>query len=49
LITGGAVVAGLIRKWGNRAAQQPKLAAALPVDATPAELDALQAAIRDDS
>jgi cytochrome c-type biogenesis protein CcmH len=49
LITGGAVVAGLIRKWGNRAAQQPKLAAAAPVDATPAELDALQAAIRDDS
>jgi len=49
LITGAAIVAGLIRKWGKRAAREPKLAPAAPIDATPAELDALQAAIRDES
>ena len=49
LLTGGAVVAGLIRKWGARAAALPRPAAAAPIDATPAELAALQAAVRDDS
>ena len=49
LLGAGVVVGGLIRKWGARAALQPKLAAPAPLDATAEELDALQAAIRDDS
>lgn len=49
LLTAGVVVAGLIRKWGARAAEQPKLAAAPPMDATPAELDALRAALKEDN
>ena len=48
LLTAGIVVAGLIRRWGARAAQQPKLAPTTPIDATEAEMDALQAAIRED-
>jgi actin-like ATPase involved in cell morphogenesis len=43
------VVAGLIRKWGARAAAQPRVAIAMPLDATPAEMDAIKAAMRDDS
>jgi len=49
LITAGVVVAALIRKWGARAAAQPSVATAMPVDATPAEMDAIKAAMRDDS
>jgi cytochrome c-type biogenesis protein CcmH len=48
LITAGVVVAGLIRKWGARAAAEPRVAAVTPVDATPEEMDALKAALRDD-
>ena len=47
LITGGVTIAALIRRWGARG----KLQAATPapaLDATPAEMEALQAAIRDD-
>lgn len=47
LIAGGVVVAGLIRKWGARAALQP-VAADAPVDATADELKALEAALRND-
>ena len=48
IITGGVVVAGLIRKWGARADAQP-VPVSREVDATPAELAALDAAVRDDS
>jgi len=49
LISAGGVVALLIRKWGARAASEPRPAMPLPIDATPEELDALKAALRDDS
>ena len=49
LIGAGGAVAVLIRKWGARAASEPRLAAAAPVDATPEEMEALKAALRDDS
>ena len=49
LITAGAAVAVLIRKWGARAAQEPAVAAAGPIDATAEEMEALKAALRDDS
>ena len=49
LITAGGVVALLIRKWGARAASEPRPAMPLPIDATPEELEALKAALRDDS
>jgi cytochrome c-type biogenesis protein CcmH len=49
MITAGGVTAVLIRKWGRRAAQAPHRAAAIPIDASPEELKALQAALRDDS
>ena len=49
LITAGVVVAGRIRKWGARAAEQPRVATVTPLDATPEELAALKAAMRDDS
>ena len=49
LITAGAVVAVLIRKWGARAAAAPAVASATPLDATPEELEALHAALREDS
>ena len=46
LITGGVVVAGLIRRWGSK--ERRPAPAAPPSDATPAELDALAAAVMDD-
>jgi cytochrome c-type biogenesis protein CcmH len=48
LAVGAIVVFTLIRKWGERAAQRP---AAGPIrsDATTAELDAINAALKDDS
>ncbi len=49
LITAGGVVLMLIRKWGARAALEPRAAVAAPLDATPEELEALKAAMRDDS
>jgi cytochrome c-type biogenesis protein CcmH len=49
LITAGGVVAVLIRKWGAASATQPRVATAAPIDATPEELEALKAAMRDDS
>lgn len=48
LITAGGVVAALIRKWGARARAEPAIAVATPIDATPEELEALRAAMRDD-
>jgi len=48
LVTAGVVVAGLIRKWGARERQVLQPIAA-PIDATAEELDALNAAVRDDS
>ena len=45
----GLVVARVIRKWGARAADAPRPAAAGSVDATPEEMKALEAALRDDS
>ena len=48
-IAGGAVVIfSLIRRWGARAAARPAVAA-VATDATPAELDAINSALRDDS
>jgi len=48
-IAGGAVVIfSLIRRWGARAAARPS-PAAVATDATPAELDAINSALRDDS
>lgn len=49
LITAGVAVAVLIRKWGARAAAEPAIPSAGPIDATPQELEALKAALRDDS
>ncbi len=48
LITGGVVVAGLIRRWGAKAAAEPRLAN-VTVDATQEELDALKVAMRSDA
>ncbi len=48
LVTGGVVVAGLIRKWGARERIVPRAVGA-PIDATADELDALNAAVKDDS
>jgi cytochrome c-type biogenesis protein CcmH len=45
---GAIVVFMLIRKWGERAAQRP-VAAPISSDATPAELEAINAALKDDS
>jgi len=48
-IAGGAVVIySLIRRWGARAAARPA-PAAVQSDATPAELEAINAALKDDS
>jgi len=49
ILTAGGVTAGLIRKWGKQSsgAQQP--ASVNQVNASPAELEALRAALRDDS
>lgn len=49
LITAGGVVAVLIRKWGASAQAEPRVATTMPIDATPEELEALKAAMRDDS
>lgn len=47
LIAGGVTIAALIRRWGARGKLQ--VAAPAPaLDATPAELELLQAAVRDD-
>ncbi|MEO8192833.1 MAG: cytochrome c-type biogenesis protein CcmH [Gemmatimonadales bacterium] len=46
LLTAGIVVAGLIRRWSARAASAPQSATLSDIDATPAELDALRAAVR---
>ncbi len=48
LIGGGVVVAGLIRRWGAKSADQPHTATA-SVDATQAELDEVHAAMRNDA
>jgi cytochrome c-type biogenesis protein CcmH len=45
---GAVVVFMLIRKWGERAALRP-VVAPVTSDATPAELDAINAALKDDS
>ena len=49
MIAGGGAVAVLIRKWGARAAAEPRLAGAPRIDATPEELEALKAAMKDDN
>jgi cytochrome c-type biogenesis protein CcmH/NrfF len=49
IIAAGGVTAGLIRKWGRRAQSLSQPAAPASVDASPEELEALQAALRDDS
>lgn len=49
LLTAGLVVARLIHGWRARAAAQPRLAPAAPIDATPAELEALREALREDN
>lgn len=46
--TGGLVLFGAIQKWGRAAQSAPVAPAPRPIDATPAELDALQAALRED-
>jgi len=48
LATGAIVVFVLIRRWGERAAQHPA-PVAVAADATPAELEAINAALKDDS
>jgi len=48
LATGAVVVFILIRRWGERAARRP-VAASVASDATPAELEAINAALKDDS
>jgi len=48
IATGAVVIFSLIRRWGARAAARPA-PAAVTSDATPAELDAINAALRDDS
>lgn len=48
LVTGGVLVAGLIRKWGAREKLMPQRPG-VSVDATAEEMDALNAAVRDDS
>ena len=48
LITGGVVVGGLIRRWGARAAAEPR-PVVVSVNATQEELDALKVAMRNDA
>lgn len=48
LVAAGIAVAGLIRRWGSAEKQTLKPAMAA-VNATPSELEALDAAVRDDS
>lgn len=47
LLTGGAVVAVMIRRWGARAASAPN-APTVEIDATPEELADVQSAVRED-
>lgn len=49
LVTGGLVVAGLIRKWGSRERQLVAAPAGPAINATEEEMAALNAAVRDDS
>lgn len=49
IVVAGSVTAGIIRKWGRRARNNPQAASVNSVDASPEEMEALQAAIRDDS
>jgi cytochrome c-type biogenesis protein CcmH len=49
ILTAGGVTLTLIRSWGRRAQAEPRVQPAGAVDATPAELDALNRALRDDS
>jgi cytochrome c-type biogenesis protein CcmH len=48
LATGAILVFALIRRWGERAAQHP-VQVPVAADATPAELEAINAALKDDS
>jgi len=48
LAAGAIVVFALIRRWGARAAQRPA-PVIVAADATPAELEAINAALKDDS
>lgn len=48
LASGAIVVFALIRRWGERASQRPA-PLAVAADATPAELEAINAALKDDS
>lgn len=48
IATGAVVIYSLIRRWGARAAARPA-PVAVNSDATPAELDAINAALKDDS
>jgi len=48
LAAGAIVIFALIRRWGERAAQRPA-PVAVAADATPAELEAIKAALKDDS
>jgi cytochrome c-type biogenesis protein CcmH len=48
IAAGAVVIYSLIRRWGARAAARP-VPAAVRSDATPAELDAISAALKDDS
>jgi cytochrome c-type biogenesis protein CcmH len=48
LATGAVVVFGLIRRWGERAAAH-RAPVSTATDATPAELEAINAALKDDS
>ncbi|HUQ48042.1 MAG TPA: cytochrome c-type biogenesis protein CcmH [Gemmatimonadaceae bacterium] len=49
LVTGGVIVAGLIRKWGSRERQLLAAPAGPTISATDDEMAALNAAVRDDS
>ena len=48
IIGGGGIVAVLIRRWGARARAEPRLAPASTLNASPEELEKLNAALRDD-
>jgi cytochrome c-type biogenesis protein CcmH len=49
LVTGGVIVAGLIRKWGSRERQMMAAPAGPAINATDEEMAAINAAVRDDS
>jgi cytochrome c-type biogenesis protein CcmH/NrfF len=48
IATGAVVIYSFIRRWGARAASRP-VPVAVKSDATPAEIEAIHAALRDDS